>query len=35
MYIAALIKTERQSDNPSRKVAFNPQLFSQVFRRLE
>ena len=34
VYIAALIKTAQRSGNSSGKVAFNPSIFSQVFRRL-
>jgi len=35
VYIAALIKTPQQSGNSSGKVAFNPSIFSQVYRCLK
>jgi len=35
VYIAALIITAQQSGNTSGKIALNPQLFYQVFRRLK
>jgi len=35
VYIAALIKIAQQSGNVSGKVAFNPSIFSLVFRRLK
>jgi len=35
VYVATLIKTAQQSGNNSGKVAFNPSIFSEVFRRLK